>query len=140
MFVSSKWQHVALPTRWCASVRALCYCYLTFLDHRTNIISKVHAPMRVRSAKQVSKLSLGQNKHGQYMTTPKFCVLFSQKWSYNFLKVNNETLWLSIRSKIKNILDWWRHDKPEGYEESTHDPHRQEYPSEQIMRGTYTHF
>ena len=37
MFVSSKWQRVALPTPWRASVQALFYCYLTFLDHRTNI-------------------------------------------------------------------------------------------------------
>ena len=44
MFVSSKWQHVALLTRWCASMCALFYCYLTFLDHRTNISRKVHAP------------------------------------------------------------------------------------------------
>ena len=37
MFVLSKWQRVALPTRWRASMRALFCCYLTFLDHRTNI-------------------------------------------------------------------------------------------------------
>ena len=72
MFVSSKWQRVALPTRWRASVRALFFCYLTFLDHRTNISRKVRARQHVGSAKQVSKLSLGQNKHGQNITTPLF--------------------------------------------------------------------
>ena len=41
MFVLSKWQRVALPTRWRASLRALFYCYLTFLDHRKNISRKV---------------------------------------------------------------------------------------------------
>ena len=41
MFVSSKWQRVVLPTRWRASVRTLFYCYLPFLDHRTNISRKV---------------------------------------------------------------------------------------------------
>ena len=44
MFASSKWQHVALPLRWRASVRALFYCYHTFLDHTTNISQKVCAP------------------------------------------------------------------------------------------------
>ena len=44
MFVSSKWQHVTLPTGWRASVCALFYCYLTFLDHRTNISRKVGTP------------------------------------------------------------------------------------------------
>ena len=47
MFVSSKWQRLVLTTRWRASVRVLFYCYLTFLDHRTNISKKVHAPRRV---------------------------------------------------------------------------------------------
>ena len=37
----------ALPTRWRASVCALFYCYLTFLDHRINIRRKVRAPRRV---------------------------------------------------------------------------------------------
>jgi len=40
-FIQGKW--VALPTRWRASVRALFYCYHTFLDHRTNINRKVRA-------------------------------------------------------------------------------------------------
>ena len=84
MFVLSKWQHVALPTRWCASVCALFYCYLTFLDHTTNISRKVHAPearQRIGSAKRCSKLSLGQNKHGQFINAPKwgqFCWLTVQ--------------------------------------------------------------
>ena len=49
MFVLSWWQSVALPTCWCTSVRALFYCYHTFLDHTTNISRKVHtwgAPAR----------------------------------------------------------------------------------------------
>ena len=50
----------------CLGVRTF-YCYLTFLDHRTNICRKVRAP--VGSAKQVSKLSLGQSKHRQNITT-----------------------------------------------------------------------
>ena len=48
MFVLSKWLRVALQTRWRASVRALFYCYLIFLDHRTNISRKVRTPRRVR--------------------------------------------------------------------------------------------
>jgi len=59
---------VALPTHGCASVRAFFDCYLTFLDHRTNISRKVCAPRRV---KKVSKLSFGQNKHGQNITTSR---------------------------------------------------------------------
>ena len=50
MFVSSKWQRVALPTCWRALVRALFYCYLT-CDHRPNSRKgsgsrKVGAPAR----------------------------------------------------------------------------------------------
>ena len=47
MFVLSKWQCVALPTHWRASVHALFNCYHTFLDHTTNISRKAHAPRRV---------------------------------------------------------------------------------------------
>ena len=50
MFVSSKWQYVVLPTCWRASVRALFYCYLTFLDHRTNIPRKVSATRQVSAS------------------------------------------------------------------------------------------
>ncbi len=50
IFVLSKWQHVALPTRWHASVRTLFYCYLTFLDQRTNISRKVRAPRHVSAS------------------------------------------------------------------------------------------
>ena len=73
MLFLSKWQRVALPMRWSASVRALFYCYLTFLDHRTNISRKsarTEACQRVRSPKQVSKLSLGQNIHGRNKPVP----------------------------------------------------------------------
>jgi len=77
MFVLSKWQRVALLMRWCALVLSLFYWYLTFLDHRTNISRKVRAArtearQRVGSPKQVSKLSLGQNKHGQNIITPVY--------------------------------------------------------------------
>ena len=44
-----------LPTRRRASVRALFYCYLTFLDHRTNTFQNCH---------------LDKTKHGQNITTP----------------------------------------------------------------------
>ena len=47
MFVLYKWQCVALPMCWCTSVRALFYCYHTYLDHTTNISWKVRAPRRV---------------------------------------------------------------------------------------------
>ena len=50
MFVLSKWQCVALPTRWQASVRALFYCYYTFLDHTTNMRRKLRAPRRVSAS------------------------------------------------------------------------------------------
>ena len=50
MFVLSKWQRVALPTCWRASVRALFYCYHTFLDHRTNSRRKVRAMSRVSAS------------------------------------------------------------------------------------------
>ena len=58
MFVSSKWHRVAHPTRWRASVRARFYCYLTFLDHRTNISRKVRAPMRVSASGAPSKFQI----------------------------------------------------------------------------------
>ena len=45
------------------SARTFFYWFHTFLDHTTNISIKVRAPWR-RSAKQCSKLSLGQSKHG----------------------------------------------------------------------------
>ena len=82
MFVLSKWQRVALRTRWRASVRALFYCYHTFLDHTTNINRKLHcteARQCVGSAKQCSKVSLGRNKHGQYNTTPKCPFIYLAK-------------------------------------------------------------
>jgi len=60
MFVSSKWQRVALPTGWRASVRPLFYCYLTFLDHKTNISRKVCAPRRVSASGAPNKF---QNCH-----------------------------------------------------------------------------
>ena len=60
MFVLSKWQRVALPTRWRTSVRALLYCYLTFLDHRTNIRRKVRTPRRVSALGEPNKF---QNCH-----------------------------------------------------------------------------
>ena len=60
MFVSSKWQRVVLPTRWRALVRAIFYCYLTFLDHRTNISRKVRAPRHVRASRAPNKF---QNCH-----------------------------------------------------------------------------
>ena len=60
MFVSSKWQRVALPTRWCPCVRALFYCYLTFLDHRTNVSRKVCAPRHVSASGAPNKF---QNCH-----------------------------------------------------------------------------
>ena len=47
MFVMSKWQCVVLLTCWRASVRALSYCYHTFLDHTTNISRKVHTLRRI---------------------------------------------------------------------------------------------
>ena len=50
MFVLSKWQRVALPTRWRASVRPLLYCYHTFLDHTTNINRKLLAPRHVSAS------------------------------------------------------------------------------------------
>ena len=56
---------------WRASLRALFYWYHTFSDHTTNISIKVRAPRGVPSAKQWSKLPLGQNKHGQNITTPR---------------------------------------------------------------------
>ena len=59
-FFPSKWQRVALPTRWRASVRTLFYCYLTFLDQRTNISRKVHAPRRVSTSGAPNKF---QNCH-----------------------------------------------------------------------------
>ena len=46
MFVLSKWQCVALPTCWRALIRAL-YWFHTFLDHTTNISSKVRTQRRV---------------------------------------------------------------------------------------------
>jgi len=50
MFVLSKWQHVALPTRRRPSVCALFYCYHTFLKHTTNISRKVCAPRNVSAS------------------------------------------------------------------------------------------
>jgi len=55
-----KWQRVALPTRWRTSVRTLFYCYLTFLDHRTNISRKVRAPRCVSASGAPNKF---QNCH-----------------------------------------------------------------------------
>jgi len=46
MFVLSKWQCVALPTRWRASVHALFKWSHIFLAHTTNISWKVCAPSR----------------------------------------------------------------------------------------------
>jgi len=71
MFVLSKWQRVALPTRWRASVPAFLYFYLTFLDHRTNISRKVHAPRHVSASgapnkfknSNMDKTSQHQNFH-----------------------------------------------------------------------------
>ena len=60
MFVLSKWQCVALQTRWRASVLALFYCYLTFLYHRTNISRKVRALRRVSTSGAPNKF---QNCH-----------------------------------------------------------------------------
>ena len=60
MFVLSKWQRVVLSTRWHASVRTLFYCYLTFLDHRTNISRKVCAPRRISASGAPNKF---QNCH-----------------------------------------------------------------------------
>ena len=71
MFVASKWQRVALPKLWRASVCALFFCYHTFLDHKPNSSWKVRAPRRVGSAKQSSKLSLRRNENGQNITTPR---------------------------------------------------------------------
>ena len=55
-----------------ASVRALLYCYHTFLDHTKNINRKkcTEARQRVGNIKQCSKVSLGRNKLGQHNTTP----------------------------------------------------------------------
>ena len=50
MFVLSKWQHVSLPKHWCASVRALFYCYYTFLDHTTKISRKVRELRRISAS------------------------------------------------------------------------------------------
>ena len=60
MFVLSKWQRVALPMRWHASVRALFYYYLTFLDPRTNISRKVGVPRHVSASGAPNKF---QNCH-----------------------------------------------------------------------------
>ena len=50
MFVLSKWQCVALPTHWHASVRTLFYWLHTFLDHTTNNSRKVATPRRVSAS------------------------------------------------------------------------------------------
>ena len=60
MFVSSKWQRVALPTHWRASVGALFYCYITFLNHIKNIGRKVRAPRHVSALGAPNKF---QNCH-----------------------------------------------------------------------------
>ena len=60
MFVSFKWQRVALLMRWRASVRTLFYWYITFLDHRTNISRKVHAPRFISASGASNKF---QNCH-----------------------------------------------------------------------------
>ena len=79
MFVSSKWQHVALPTCWRASVRTLFYCYLTFLDHRTNISRKVHAPWRVSALGAPNKfqnchlVKTNMDKTSQHLERTLYC-------------------------------------------------------------------
>ena len=82
MFVLSKWQRVALPTRWRASVRALSYCDYTFLDHTTNISRKVRTPrcvsaLRERQSmlkivtwtKQTWTVKTSHHHHGTYVPT-----------------------------------------------------------------------
>jgi len=101
MFVSSKWK----------GVRALFYCYLTFLDHRTNNSRKVRAPRRVSASGAPNKF---QNFHLDETNMDKtsqhrliWLVWKGQDWKwylyYLFL------IFLEIcRESLRTIVHIWR--------------------------------
>ena len=107
MFVSSKWQRVVLPTRWSASVRTLFYCYLTFLDHRTNISRKVRAPRRVIASGEPNKI---QNCHLDTTNMEKYHntgirIFLKIQYLYLYLRTNQKYQIFS-KNVQKRLICW----------------------------------